>query len=327
MLILSGAEVERLLDLDRLVDALAGAMADLSAGRASMPPRVAARVPEEEGLLAVMPAHLPSARTLGAKLVAVFPRNERRGVPSHQALIASFDAASGTPLALMDGTYVTAARTAAGSALATRLLARPGASVLAILGTGVQAGSHARAVPRVMKAVEEVRIAGRTASKAEALAEQLRSRGLPARAVGSFREAQSGADVVCSTTHSPDPVVRMEWLSPGAHVNSVGFNVEGREVDADAVAAALVVVESRSSALADPPAGANDLTWVIGEGRLDPDDVVEVGELVTGARAGRTSDEQVTLYRSVGVAVEDVTAAALVLEAAAQRGAGLEVEI
>src|SRR5439155_10184580 len=120
VLILSAQDVERLLDIDRLVDALADAMADLSAGRASMPARVAAQVQQEDGLLAVMPAHLPSAGTLGAKLVSVFPRNEDRGIPSHQAVIAAFDPATGTPVALMDGTYITAARTAAGSALATR---------------------------------------------------------------------------------------------------------------------------------------------------------------------------------------------------------------
>jgi len=327
VLILSAQDVERLLDIDRLVDALADAMADLSAGRASMPARVAAQVQQEDGLLAVMPAHLPSAGTLGAKLVSVFPRNEDRGIPSHQAVIAAFDPATGTPVALMDGTYITAARTAAGSALATRLLARRDASVLAILGTGVQARSHARAIPRAMPDTSEVRIAGRTRERAEALAAELDAAGLPARAAGSFQEAQSGADVVCATTHSPHPVVLRRWLSRGAHVNSVGFNVQGREVDGDTVAEALVVVESRHSALAEPPAGANDLTWVIRDGRLSPEDVVEIGELVTGARTGRSSDDQITLYRSVGVAVEDVAAAALVLRAAREHGAGVEVEL
>jgi alanine dehydrogenase len=327
VLILSGRDVERLLDLDRLVDALAEAMADLSAGRASMPPRVAARVGAHAGLLAVMPAHLPSASVLGAKLVSVFPENESRGIPSHQAVIAVFAPETGTPVALMDGTYITAARTAAGSALATRLVARGDSSVLAILGTGVQARSHARAVPRVMPALREVRVAGRTREKADVLAAELRDAGLPANVAESLEEAQSGADVVCATTHSPEPVVNRGRLSPGTHVNSVGFNVEGREVDADTVAGALVVVESRGSALADPPAGANDLTWVIREGRLSLDAVVEVGELVAGTREGRTSEDQITLYRSVGVAVEDAAAAALVLEAAREQGAGLEADI
>jgi alanine dehydrogenase len=327
VLVLSAADVERSLDLDRLVDVLAAAMADLSAGRASMPPRVAARVEDRDGLLAVMPAHLPSTRVLGAKLVSVFPENDRRGIPSHQAVIAVFDSETGTPVALMDGTYITAVRTAGGSALATRLLARPDSSVLAILGTGVQARSHAKAIPRVMPGLREVRVAGRSPDKAEGLARELSAAGLPARSAGSFEEAQRGADVVCATTHSSEPVVRREWLAPGMHVNSVGFNVAGREVDADTVADALVVVESRPSALADPPAGANDLTSVVAEGRLSEDAVLEIGEVVAGSRPGRTSDRDVTLYRSVGVAVEDAAAAGLVLEAARGSGLGIEVSI
>jgi ornithine cyclodeaminase len=179
----------------------------------------------------------------------------------------------------------------------------------------------------MLEHLEEVRVAGRTQAKADTLAEDLRGEGLPARSVASFEEAQAGADVVCATTHSAEPVVRREWLRDGTHVNSVGFNVAGREVDADTVADALVVVESRASALADPPAGANDLTWVIREGKLDPADVVEVGELVAGTRRGRVAPLDLTLYRSVGVAVEDVAAAALVLESARARGAGVRVEM
>ena len=327
VLFLSRRDVEELLDLDRLIEVLSSAMVDLSAGRASLPPRVAAEVPEEDGLLAVMPAYLPSAGSVGAKLVSVFPHNDARGIPSHQALIALFDEHTGTPLALMDGTHITAARTAAGSALATRLLARADASVLAILGTGVQARSHARVIPRVMASLHEVRVAGRTTRKAESLAEELRGQGLPARSAASFQEAQAGADVICAATHSSEPVVRGPWLSPGSHVNSVGFNVAGREVDPHVVAGAMVVVEARSSALADPPAGAPDLAPLVREGRLDPADVAEVGEIVAGTRPGRTSPEQITLYRSVGVAVQDVAAAALVLDAAHEHGGGTEVEM
>jgi ornithine cyclodeaminase len=238
-----------------------------------------------------------------------------------------FDEHTGTPLAMMDGTHITATRTAAGSALATRVLARSDASVLAILGTGVQGRSHARAVPRVMASLREVRVAGRTPPKAEALAEELRGRGLPARSVGSFQEAQARADVICACTHTTEPVIQREWLSPGTHVNSVGFNVAGREVDADTVADALVVVEARSSALAPPPAGAPDLARAQREGRLDAAGVAEMGEIIAGSRPGRTSPEQITLYRSVGVAVQDVAAAALVLHAAREGNAGIEVEM
>jgi ornithine cyclodeaminase/alanine dehydrogenase-like protein (mu-crystallin family) len=327
VLILSRRDVEELLDLDELVDAVADALVELSTGTASMPPRVAAQVVEREAFLAVMPAHLPSAGVLSSKLVTVFPHNDAAGIPSHQALIAAFDPSTGTPLAIMDATSITATRTAAGSALATRLLANEESSVLAILGTGVQARSHARALPRVMAGLAEVRVAGRDVGKAEALARKLAETGLPARAVSSWKEASLAADVVCATTHTVEPIVRRAWLSPGAHVNSVGFNPAGREVDPDVVGEALVAVESRASALAPPPAGAPDLGGPIADGLLSHDDVVELGELVAGTRAGRTSAAQLTLYRSVGVAVEDAAAAGLVLKAARERGAGIDVEI
>jgi alanine dehydrogenase len=315
VILLSQAEVRELLDLDLLVDALAEAHRELSAGQASMPPRVAALVPEREALLGAMPAFLPSAG-LACKLVTLFPQNRDR--ETHQAVICVFDPENGTPVALMDGTYITATRTAAGSALATRLLAREDARVLAVVGAGVQARSHARALPRV-RDFAEIRIVSREVSKAEALAGEL---GPRARAVSSYEEAVRGADVVATTTHAREPVVRREWLSPGAHVNSVGLNPAGSELDSAIVADALLVVESRESALAPPPAGAPELVGV------DPGHVhAELGELVAGVRPGRTSPEQVTLYKSVGVAVQDVAAAALVLAAAQERSVGRVIEL
>ncbi len=313
MLVLTRPQVEELLDLDELVEAVAAAMADLSAGAASMPPRIAALVPEQDGLLGVMPSYLPSAG-LAVKLVTLFPHNRDRH--THQAAIMAFDPANGTPVALMDGTYITATRTAAASALATRLLAREDASVLAVLGTGVQARSHARALVRV-RDFEEVRVAGRDRAKAEALAEEI-----GAVACASYEEALRGADVVAATTHAVEPVVRREWLSPGVHVNSVGLNPAGREVDEATVDDALLVVESRVSTLAPPPAGAPELAG------LDPARVhAELGELVAGVRPGRNGKDQITLYKSVGVAVQDTAAAALVLKAARDRDIGLEIEL
>ena len=315
MIVLTQTEVRELLDLDRLVDALAEAHAALSAGEVSMPPRVAALVREREALLGVMPAYSPSAG-LACKLVTLFPQNRDR--ETHQAAIMVFDPANGTPLALMDGTYVTATRTAAGSALATRLLARDDARVLALVGTGVQARTHARAIPRV-RPIEEIRVAGRDPAKAAALADEL---GPPARAVALYEDAIRGADVVAATTHAAEPVVRREWLDPGTHVNSVGLNPSGREVDAATVAEATLVVESRDSALAPPPAGAPELAGV------DPARVhAELGEIVAGTRPGRTSQDELTLYKSVGVAVQDAAAAALVLSAARERGIGREVDL
>jgi len=315
VIFLSEAEVRELLDLDELVDALAAAHRDLSGGDASMPPRIAAMVQERQGLLGVMPAYLPSAG-LACKLVTLFPQNIDRH--THQAVIVVFDPETGTPLAVMDGTYITATRTAAGSALATRLLAREDAEVLALLGTGVQARSHARALPRV-RAFSEVRVAGRDRVRAEALADEI---GPHARAVSSYEEAIRGSDVVAATTHATEPIVRREWLSPGVHVNSVGLNPSGREVDEQTVADALLVVESRESALAPPPAGAPELVGV------SPADVhAELGELVAGTKPRRSSQDEITLYKSVGVAVQDVAAAALVLAAAKERSVGRAIEL
>ena len=315
MIFLSEGEVRELLDLDQLVDALADAHRDLSAGEASMPPRIAALVEERQGLLGVMPSYLPSAG-LACKLVTLFPQNTDRH--THQAVIAVFDPENGTPLALMDGRYITATRTAAGSALATRLLAREDAEVLALLGTGVQARSHARALPRVRQ-FSEIRVAGRDRSRAEALAEEI---GPQARAVDTYEEAVRGSDVVAATSHATEPIVRREWLSPGVHVNSVGLNPSGREVDEQTVADALLVVESRESALTPPPAGAPELV-----GLSAADVHAELGELVAGTKPGRTSRDQITLYKSVGVAVQDVAAAALVLAAAKGRSMGRAIEL
>ena len=295
MLVLSRSEVEELLDLDALLDALAAAHAELSGGRASLVPRVGAYA-EDAGILGAMLAYAPSAG-LGCKLVTLFPGNRDR--PTHQATIALFDPATGTPVALMDGTYITAMRTAAAAALATRLLARPDARVLAILGTGVQSRSAQEMFPRARE-FAEVRVAGR----------------------GEFENAVRGADVVHATTASPEPIVHLDWLNPGAHVSSVGYGAGGSELDPAIVEQAdVVVVEQRDSAFAPLPAGAPE---------LDPrgrGGVVELGEIIAGTAAGRSSDEQITLYKSVGVAVQDLAAAALVLAAARERGAGQEFEL
>jgi ornithine cyclodeaminase/alanine dehydrogenase-like protein (mu-crystallin family) len=310
MLVLTRADVEELLDLDELVGALAGAHEELSADRASLPPRIAAFT--DAGLLGAMPGYVPSAG-LGCKLVTLFPGNTDRH--THQAVIVLFDAANGTPVALMDGTYITAMRTAAAAALAARLLARDDARVLAILGTGVQAEAATRTFAGV-RDWSEIRIAGRDASKVEALAAQV-----GAIAVGSFEEAVRGADVVHAATHSSEPVVLLDWTAPGTHVGSVGFNSDGPEVDPALVRAATLVVESRESAFAPPPSGARDLEGV------DAGSAAELGELVAGTRHGRTSPEEITVYKSVGIAVQDLAAASLVLAAARERGSGLTIEL
>ena len=309
MLVLTRSDVEELLDLDELMGALARAHEELSSGAVSMPPRIAALT--AEGLLGAMPAYLPSAG-LGCKLVTLFPHNTDR--PTHQAAIVLFDPENGSPVALMDGTYITATRTAAAAALAARLLARADAKILAIVGTGVQARTHFRAFAPV-RDWAEVRIAGRDPDKATALAAELGARAT------SFEDAVRGADVVAAATHSADPVVLAEWVAPGTHVSSVGYNAPGSELDPELVRAATIVVESRDSSFAPPPGGAPELAGV------DPASVTELGELVNGTRRGRATPVEITLYKSVGVAVQDLAAAALVLAAAREREVGLEIEL
>jgi ornithine cyclodeaminase/alanine dehydrogenase-like protein (mu-crystallin family) len=235
-------------------------------------------------------------------------------LPSHQALIALFDDETGTPLAVLDGTEITAVRTGASSAVATRALARPDARVLAVLGAGVQGRSHLEAVTRV-RAFDEVRVASRNPEHAEALA-----REIGALAVGSFEDAVRGADVVCACTDAGEPVLRGDWLAPGTHVTSVGASREGPELDADTVRRGLLVVESRV-AFEPYPAGAHELQG------LDPEAAAELGEVLGGTREGRTSPEQITVYKSMGHAVEDAAAVGLVYRRALELGVGTEIEL
>ena len=324
MLLLSRAEVEALLDIDELVDTLGSAMADLSSGLASMPSRVAARVPERSAMLAAMPAFLPSANALMTKLVSLFPGNRDR--PTHQAVICCFDPETGTPLALMDGTYITATRTAAGSALASRYLARRDARVLSIIGSGVQARAHARAF-RGWPGLELVRVAGRNQASTESLVADLVADGTTAEVALTIEDAVRSADIVCATTHADAPVVCRAWLKPGAHVNSVGYNTGGTgEVDGATIRDAIVVVESREAVLAPAPSGAVEIRLAIEGGLVAADCIhAEIGEIVAGFAEGRQDAHSITLYKSVGVAVQDAAAARLVLRAAAAGGSGTTV--
>lgn len=305
-------EVTRLLDLDQLLAALEAAFRALSAGTTSVPPRVAARVPD--GLLAAMPGYVPGVG-LVTKLVSVFPHNHDRGLPSHQALIALFDETDGRALAVMDGTEITAVRTGAASAVAVRALARDDVRVLAILGAGVQGETHLRAVTRVRPFVE-VRVASRNREHAQRLA----ATHPGASVAGSFEEAVRGADVVCCCTDASAPVLEAGWLHPGVTVTSVGASAGGAELPPDVVAMGLLCVESRM-AFQPYPAGAPELQG------LDPAAAVELGEVLEGTRPGRTSPEQVAVYKSMGHAVEDAAAARLVYDRAEAEGAGQVVTL
>ncbi len=313
LLYLSREDVERLLDVDAMLDALGKALVAFSSGITVVPPRVGIRVPEL-GLLGTMPGYVPGV-ALEVKLVSVFPGNHHHALPSHQGLIVLFDDGDGSPLAVMDGTYITAIRTGGAAAVAARALARKDAAVLAILGAGVQGGSHLETFPRVRN-FEEIRIASRDAQKAAGLA----SRHPRARAVASFEEAVRGADVVACCTDAHEPVIRRDWLKPGAHVSSVGGTF-GPEVDPETMAAGRVFVEWRGAATNPPPAGAHEL-----QGR-DPATLTEVGEVLAGTRPGRESDAEITVYKSTGHAVEDAATARLVYDRARAEGAGVSLPL
>jgi ornithine cyclodeaminase/alanine dehydrogenase-like protein (mu-crystallin family) len=313
LLYLSREDVERLLDIDEMLDALGQALMVLSSGATSIPPRSAARV-GERGILGVMPGYVPGVG-LEVKLVSVFPGNHEHGLDSHQGLIAIFDEENGTPLALMDGTYITAIRTGGTAAVAARTLAREDATVLAILGAGVQGWSHLETFPRIRR-FREIRIASRNASHAATLA----AKHPLARVAGSFEEAVRGADIVACCTDAREPIIRRAWLEPGVHVSSVG-GTWGPEIDAETLADAKVFAEWRGAATNAPPAGAAELQG------FDPEKITEVGEVLAGRRPGRQSRDEITLYKSTGHAVEDAAAARLVYERARAVGAGVALKL
>jgi len=311
--------VEAVLDYPSLIGRLRSAFVEASAGRASSPPRNAALVPERGAYLGAMPVYFPAAGVLGAKLVSVFPANTAAGFSTHHAVFVAFDPVSGRPSALLDAEAITERRPAAASALATDLLARRDAAVLALFGTGVQARAHAQALAAV-RAWSEVRVWGRRPEAAAALAAAIADDPAYARAqvaaVTDVPAALDGADVACFATHASEPLATAERFPPGCHVVSVGVNPAGPEVDPTLVRRARGVVELRSAAFAEPPGGAPDLRVARVRGWLVPEDAAELGELLTGARPSRASPAEVTYYRSVGVAVEDAAAVSLVVERA-----------
>lgn len=313
LLYLSQADVESTLEVDAMLDALAQAFVLYSAGRTSVPPRIAARV-GADNLLGAMSGYVPGV-ALESKLVSVFPANDHAGIPSHQGLIAVFDEATGTPLAVMDATYITAIRTGGAAAVATRALARQDAKVLAILGAGAQGWSHLQTFPRV-RDFDEIRVASRNPDRAKSLAE----RHPQAVAVASFEDAVRGADVVACCTDARAPILRREWLEPGTHVSAVGGTF-GPEIDHETVAACRVFVEWRGAVTNPPPAGAHELQG------LDPESVTEIGEVLSGAKPGRESDEELTLYRSTGLAIEDAAAARLAYDRAMASGVGVKLPL
>lgn len=300
-------DVRRSLPLDQLAGSLTKALIALAEGTVSVPPRIAART--GGGLLGAMPGFVPELG-LAAKLVSVYPANPQLGRPAHQALIAVFDQATGVPVAVMDGTYITAVRTAVTAALAARALAGTRRRSLTVIGAGVQGEAHVNAFSHLL-APADIRVASRRASSAAALA----GRYPHAVATESIREAVLGADMVCCCTDAPEAVLDDEWIAPGTFVSSVG---SGPELPAGLLARARLFVESRSATL-PPPAGAAELQG------YDPASLTEIGAVLSGRIAGRASEDEITVFKSTGHAAEDVAAAAVVTANARLTGAGVRV--
>ena len=303
------------------------ALTALARGQATMPLRTVMRMPA--GFLGLMPCHLegpddhPAA--LGLKAVTVFPGNAARGLETHQGAMIVFDADTGIPSAIMDAAPVTAVRTAAVSALATDCLARPQAGDLAILGAGVQARTHIEGIAGV-RSVRRARIWSRSFEHARRLADDA-GRAFPFRvhACESAEEAVSGADIVCTVTASPEPVLERQWLADGTHINAVGSSQPTtRELDSATVESARLFVDRRESALAE----AGDILIPLRAGEISETQIAaELGEVVAGLKPGRLSDGEITVFKSLGLAVEDVAAASYVVNRAVTAGLGTSVEL
>jgi ornithine cyclodeaminase/alanine dehydrogenase-like protein (mu-crystallin family) len=311
VLVLSRAEVERLLDLRELLDALRSGFRDLSAGRIAAPDRNELPMPEEAFLLG-MPGHRHGAH-MTVKIVTVFEGNLRRGLPSHLATIGLYDAETGACRCFMDGTAITALRTSAAAALSADLLARPDARVAAVIGAGVQAEHHLKLLPLV-RDFAEIRVASLYREQAEALA----ARHPRARAVADVETAVRAADVVALATHAADPVVRASWIRPGTHVSSVGYRPPLGELPLPLLEQARVFVEARL-AYAPTPVGCAELQ------RCDPAEATELGELLHDPSRGRRDDTEITVYKAMGHVMEDLVAAELVYAAARRAAAGVTV--
>ncbi|MDX1645771.1 MAG: hypothetical protein R3304_01410 [Longimicrobiales bacterium] len=318
--ILSGDDVRSAIDMHAAIEAMRDAFAALSQGRAEVPLRLALQT--DHGVSLFMPAWLGEPERAAAKIVSVHPENARAGIPAIHAVVLALDPLTGRPLALMDGTWLTALRTGAVGGLAADLLARRDARTVALFGAGVQARTQLEAV-RCVRDIAEVRIVSRSGTSARALAGELE--GVVAREVDDPREAVAGADIVIAATNSATPVFPGVSVEAGTHVTGVGsYTTEMREVDTDLVARARVIVDQREAVLAE----AGDIAGPIADGEIDASVMeAEIGDVVLGRVAGRTDESQITFFKSVGNAVQDVAVAARVLVRAEREGLGTEVEL
>lgn len=321
LLVLSEHDVDDLLTMPECIEVMAEALTALARGEVHQPLRSIVRAEAASGFLGLMPAYRGgSSPAYALKEICLFPGNPARGLDTHLGGVLLHSGETGELLAIMNASAITAIRTAAVSALATRLLAREDARVLAIVGAGVQARSHLRAIPCV-RPIDEVRIVSRTRSKAEAVA----ATDGRVRVVDTVEEAVRGADVVVTVTSSREPVIRREWIEGGTHINAAGSSVAGaRELDAATVAGASLFVDRRESTVNE----SGDYLGALREGAISgPGHIrAELGEILTGKAEGRTSRDEITLFKSLGIAIEDLASAAFLFDKARRLGRGTTVE-
>jgi ornithine cyclodeaminase len=329
LFILSHDDVLAALQPEACADAMAAVLAEHARGETHLPLRSVMMPPGAAGFMGLMPCwrgqHQDRAAAFALKAICLMPGNPARGLDAHQGLVTLFDGESGIPTAILDASAVTAVRTAAVTAVATRLLARPDARGLAILGAGTQARAHLRALENV-RDFEQVRVYAPTLAHARALAEQAGAARGEVRAAASAEEAVRDADVVVAVTNAREPVLRHGWLKPGAHLNAVGASSpQAREIDTATVAASALFCDSRESLRNE----AGEFLLAIREGLIAGEEHVraELGEVLAGLAPGRRDAGELTLFRSLGVAIEDLAAAEHAVAVARERGIGTEVQL
>lgn len=311
--------MHRVLRYPECADAMRDALAAYARGEVYQPLRSVIRPDAAPGMIGLMPAYQGESG-YGLKAICIFPGNPAAGLDTHQGVVMLFSERTGEPRAVLNASAVTEIRTAAVSAVATGLLARADAAELAIIGTGVQARAHLLAIAAA-RPLTSVRVAGREQARALQFAEQMHSRtAVPVIACGSAQEAVDGAGIVVTATSSSEPVLRSEWLAPGTHINAVGACLpQARELDTETMAAAALFADSRESVTAE----SGDYLLAKAEGAIGPGHIrAEIGEIITGAAPGRSADDEITVFESLGLAVEDLAAAALACSLAEQHGAG-----
>lgn len=326
ILILDAPQIRELLPMADCIELMADALSALARGEVFQPLRTIIRPPEARGLLGLMPAYRTGEHgAFGMKAICVFPGNPAIGKDAHQGAVMLFSRETGEFMALMNASEITAIRTAAVSAVATRLLAREDAHQLAIIGAGVQARTHLVALDAV-RSVKHARLACRNIEHAQELVREMQPRfSFPIEAVESNEEAVRGADMIVTATSSQEPVLYKDWISPGAHVNAIGtHSPNSREIDSATMAAARIFVDRRESALNE----SGDYLLAAKDGLINADSIIaEIGELLIGTKPGRTSADEITLFKSLGLAIEDVACAEYLYERALSENRGTTVSL